>query len=312
MASLSDIGKVYNLSTKEVLCRYLEDFENITRELFDAIAKSYSQKTTKNDSSEVILKIVDQLIEKDGQIKGSITTAQQQLEKHKKINQLKEELAKKDQEILQLLSQLKEAESVLATAIFQAQKKLEVTEQAEKASVSCEELIKFAFRISSGNSVEAPPDWVPGDPRRPYPLDIEMRCGALGQLSQKGVVEGGLAVDSAALPTLDPATTLNLGDELDGNKKTVDSQDSLTVRTDSTSVRNGAIWQGPPTEDNAHLATMPVSAMMSHSTNNGVATLEEPHLATMPVSAMMTNSTNNVEVGYMSTSSESSSSGESS
>jgi len=24
-----------------------------------------------------------------------------------------------------------------------------------------------------------------GDPRRPYPLDIEMRCGALGQLSQK-------------------------------------------------------------------------------------------------------------------------------
>ena len=24
-----------------------------------------------------------------------------------------------------------------------------------------------------------------GDPRRPYPLDIEMRCGALGQISSK-------------------------------------------------------------------------------------------------------------------------------
>lgn len=24
-----------------------------------------------------------------------------------------------------------------------------------------------------------------GDPRRPYPLDIEMRCGALGEMSQK-------------------------------------------------------------------------------------------------------------------------------
>jgi len=172
----------------------------------------------------------------------------------------------------------------LATAIFQAQKKLQVTEQAEKASVSCEELIKFAFRISSGNSVEAPPDWLPGDPRRPYPLDIEMRCGALGQLSQKGVVEAGLLVDPVVTPSLDSASSLNLPeDELDSNKKSVDSQDSLSVRTDSSSSRNGAIWQGPPTEDIAHLATMPVSAMMSHSTNNGVTALEEPHLATMPV-----------------------------
>lgn len=311
MASLSDIGKIYNLSTKEVLCRYLEDFENITKELFDAIGKAYSQKVLKNDMSDSIMKLVDQLIDKDAQIKGSIITAQKQLEKHKKINQLKEELAKKDQEILQLLSQLKEAESILATAIFQAQKKLEVTEQAKNASVSCEELIKFAFRISSGNSVEAPPDWVPGDPRRPYPLDIEMRCGALGQLSQKGVLESGLVTESVALGSLDTSTSLNMDEDIDG-KKSVESQDSLSVRTDSSSSRNGGIWQGPPTEDNAHLATMPVSAMMSHSTNNGVSALEEPHLAAMPVSAMMSHPTNNIEVGYMSTSSESSSSGESS
>ena len=26
---------------------------------------------------------------------------------------------------------------------------------------------------------------ISGDPRRPYPLDIEMRCGALGQISSK-------------------------------------------------------------------------------------------------------------------------------
>ena len=28
-----------------------------------------------------------------------------------------------------------------------------------------------------------------GDPRRPYPLDIEMRCGALGQISSKNSEE---------------------------------------------------------------------------------------------------------------------------
>ena len=31
-----------------------------------------------------------------------------------------------------------------------------------KAAVSSEDLIKFAFRISSSNAVEAPPDWQPG------------------------------------------------------------------------------------------------------------------------------------------------------
>jgi len=315
MASLSDIGKVYNLSTKEVLCRQLEDFENITKELFEGISKSYSQKIMKPDTCDSIIKFVDQLIDKDKEIKVSMKTAHEQLSKHKKINQLKEELAKKDQEILQLLSQLKEAESVLATAIFQAKKKLEVTEQAKSASVSCEELIKFAFRISSGNSVEAPADWIPGDPRRPYPLDIEMRCGALGQLSHKGVLDskvggGGEAVNNVGnnVDALDANTAMVLDDDLD-IKKPVESQDSL-VRTDSISSRNGGIWQGPPAEDIAHLATMPVSAMMSLSTN-GVSSLEEPHLATMPVSAMSHPSNNNIEVGYMSTSSESSSSGES-
>ena len=29
--------------------------------------------------------------------------------------------------------------------------------------MSCEDLIRFAFRISSGNSVEAPLDWLPGE-----------------------------------------------------------------------------------------------------------------------------------------------------
>jgi len=335
MASLSDIGKIYYLSTKEVLCHHLEDFENTTKELFDTLAKTYSQKVVKPDMNDAIMKLVEQLTQKNKDIKDNIQIALQQVEKHKKISELKDELAKKDQEILLLLGQLKEAESILATALFQARKKLEVTEQARQSSVSCEELIKFAFRISSGNSVEAPPDWQPGvgDPRRPYPLDIEMRCGALGQLSIKGIVEPA-PVSTTAPPLVEPlvntpptTTTvpavgavppLNLLNDtatlMDVDKK---ADDPLTVHAESTTTSttrsNGGLWQGPPVEDMAHLATMPVSAMMSHSTNNGVASsLEEPHLTTMPVAALTTHPTNHIEVGYMSTSSESSSSGESS
>lgn len=310
MASLSDIGKIYHLSTKDVLTRHLEDFENITKELFDNIARAYSQKVMKPDTDEIIMKSVDLLIEKNKDIKENIKVALEQVEKYKKINQLKEELAKKDQEILQLLSQLKEGESILATALFQARKKLEVTEQAKKSSVSCEELINFAFRISSGNSVEAPPDWVPGDPRRPYPLDIEMRCGALGQLSMKGAVDLGSSVEAVpGAGSLDQGVNLNMDDVID-TKKTLQGQDSLAVRTESS--RNGAIWQGPPVEDIAHLATMPVSAMMSQPpTNNGVTPLDDPHLSALPVSSIIGPSSNNIEVGYMSTSSESSSSGDS-
>ena len=60
-----------------------------------------------------------------------------------------------------------------------------------------------------------------GDPRRPYPLDIEMRCGALGQLSQKGP---GLVVAAVVPGSLTAATPLVDDDNMDNNKKSVDNQ----------------------------------------------------------------------------------------
>ncbi|XP_026683717.1 mediator of RNA polymerase II transcription subunit 4 [Diaphorina citri] len=70
-----------------------------------------------------------------------------------------------------------------ATAIFQAKQKLQSINKANKRPVSSEELIKYAHRISSSNAVCAPLTWQPGDPRRPYPTDIEMRVGFLGRLN---------------------------------------------------------------------------------------------------------------------------------
>lgn len=99
------------------------------------------------------------------------------------MNAVKAEVDRQDQEINHLQAQLKEAEQILATAIFQAKQKLQSIARANKRPVPSEELIKFAHRISASNAICAPLTWQQGDPRRPYPTDIEMRLGFLGRLS---------------------------------------------------------------------------------------------------------------------------------
>ncbi|XP_057301724.1 uncharacterized protein LOC130636120 isoform X2 [Hydractinia symbiolongicarpus] len=218
----------------------------------------YTQKNGLINLTEPITKLVDQLIGRDKQIKMILNTALQQLEKYKRIKQIKDDIEKKDHDILLLQSQLKEAETVLATALFQADKKLEATEQAKEASVSCEELIKFAFRISSGNSVEAPPDWLPGDPRRPYPLDIEMRCGALGQMSQKIPPSNGKS-NFISNP-------IDMTDDFK-SESLLERQDSLPSRNESTTSRNSGIWQAPSEDVRLSLSLNDCCRESSMSTN---------------------------------------------
>ena len=84
-----------------------------------------------------------------------------------------------------------EAETLLSTAIFQAKQKLDSIERAKENPVASEELIKYAHRISASNAVCAPLTWQQGDPRRPYPTDIEMRLGFLGRPETMQLTSGG-------------------------------------------------------------------------------------------------------------------------
>jgi mediator of RNA polymerase II transcription subunit 4 len=61
----------------------------------------------------------------------------------------------------------------------QAKQKLESISKAQP--VNSEELIKYSHKISASNAVAAPLNWQQGDPRRPYPTDIEMRGGFLAR-----------------------------------------------------------------------------------------------------------------------------------
>ncbi|XP_046429701.1 mediator of RNA polymerase II transcription subunit 4 isoform X2 [Neodiprion virginianus] len=168
-----------NRSTREVLLSLVDDMELIAKEL---IENTIAQKHLKLSSSEHA-QLTELLVAKDNELKSTLKLASEQATINQKMDSLKEEVERQDQDIQQLQRQLKEAEQILATAIYQAKQKLQSISRANKRPVPSEELIKFAHRISASNAVCAPLTWQQGDPRRPYPTDIEMRLGVLGRLS---------------------------------------------------------------------------------------------------------------------------------
>ncbi|XP_011498577.1 PREDICTED: mediator of RNA polymerase II transcription subunit 4 [Ceratosolen solmsi marchali] len=168
-----------NRSTCEVLLSVVDDIEIIAKELIENII---AQKHLKLSTAEHT-HLIELLISKDNELKTILIKADEQAKINLRMEALKDEVDRQDQDIQQLQRQLKEAEQILATAIYQAKQKLQSIARANKRPVSSEELIKFAHRISASNAICAPLTWQQGDPRRPYPTDIEMRLGCLGRLS---------------------------------------------------------------------------------------------------------------------------------
>ena len=165
-------------STKHKLLSLIEDVEIVSKELFELLATPRQHRPEGIELGQ----LVELLTLKDEEIQETLKIAKEQAELQKKMDELKHEVDRRDQEIKILQKNLKEAESSLSTAIYQAKQKLGSINQARKKMISSEELIKYAHRISSSNAVAAPPTWVPGDTRRPYPTDIEMRMGFLGRM----------------------------------------------------------------------------------------------------------------------------------
>merc|ERR1719495_2151891 len=123
--------------------------------------------------------ITELLVSKDKDLKEALKLAAEQGEVEKDIDHVRAEVESQDQHIKALQTQLKEAESLLASTIYQAKQKLENINRA--TPVLSEDLIKYSHKISASNAVCAPLNWQQGDPRRPYPTDIEMRGGFLAR-----------------------------------------------------------------------------------------------------------------------------------
>ncbi|XP_023021666.1 mediator complex subunit 4 [Leptinotarsa decemlineata] len=166
------------ISTKEKLLYIIDDMELISKEI---IENAIAPKSSKLSGPEYA-QLTDLLVAKDQELKETLQLAAEQAHINKKLDILKAEVERQDQDINHLQKQLKEAEQILSTAIYQANQKLQSIARANRKPVSSEELIKFAHRISASNAICAPLTWQQGDPRRPYPTDIEMRLGLLGRL----------------------------------------------------------------------------------------------------------------------------------
>ncbi|XP_060526712.1 mediator of RNA polymerase II transcription subunit 4 [Cylas formicarius] len=167
------------LSTKEKLLYIIDDMELIAKEIIENAIAPKSNKLSGPEYAQ----LTELLVAKDNELKETLKLAKEQGQINKKMDILKAEVERQDQDINHLQKQLKEAEQILSTAIYQANQKLQSISRAKKRPVSSEELIKFAHRISASNAICAPLTWQQGDPRRPYPTDIEMRLGLLGRLS---------------------------------------------------------------------------------------------------------------------------------
>ncbi|KAI8772274.1 mediator of RNA polymerase II transcription subunit 4 [Biomphalaria glabrata] len=172
-------------STRQKLHSILDDMELISKELIEQLAIPKSQRKAEAPDMPDATDLMDVLIEKDGELKDLLKTAEEQEKVEKVIDGLRQEVNKRDGEIRQLQRVLKEAETIMATAVYQAKQKLAAIRQAQQNKVPSEDLIKYAHRISASNAVSAPPTWGPGDPRRPYPTDLEMRhsCLSMGPYS---------------------------------------------------------------------------------------------------------------------------------
>ncbi|CAE1233747.1 MED4 [Acanthosepion pharaonis] len=182
------------ISTKQKLLTLIDDIEIVSKELFDVMSTPKNQQ--KQDTPDPGL-LMELLVQKDKEIKESLKLAEEQMEIQKITDDLKLEVDKRDTDIKNFQKNLKEAETILATAIYQAKQKLNSIAQANKKTISSEELIKFAHRISASNAISAPVTWAPGDPRRPYPTDFEMRHGFLDHM--QNAQSGSMSWQSSSL-----------------------------------------------------------------------------------------------------------------
>lgn len=158
----------------------IDDTELISKELLE---NSIAPKQQRLSASE-LAQLVELLILKDAELKDTIKLANDQARIAGIMETVQAEVDKHDQMILQLEKQLHDAHHTLSVALYQARQKMQSIVRANKRPVNSEELIKYAHRISSTYSVTAPDTWQQGDPRRPYPIDLEMRAGFLGQNGQ--------------------------------------------------------------------------------------------------------------------------------
>jgi mediator of RNA polymerase II transcription subunit 4 len=128
-----------------------------------------------------MLQITKLIVQKQNELNNFLNLASRQQILYQKINKLKGELIDSDSNIKKLLIYLKEAEQILSSAVYQSKLKLNMIKKAKPLPADL--IVCYAHKISSDYGVCCPENWVPENPKRPYPTDADMRRGWLSQIS---------------------------------------------------------------------------------------------------------------------------------
>ena len=135
-----------------------------------------------NDTNTELNELTKLLIQKQAELDKFIEIAMEQQIVHDKINKVKAALSTIESQIKYLITCLKEAEQILSSAVYQSKIKLDMINKAKP--LPSEEIINYAYKISSENAVCCPENWVPDNPKRPYPTDADMRRGWLARIDR--------------------------------------------------------------------------------------------------------------------------------
>lgn len=194
----ADNGDELAIGTKARLLSAMDDIEVISRQLLEVISNKIqnNQARTENTTQqqqENTKEVMDAgqltklLVAKEKNVKELAVIAREQYKLKTDIDNVKRKLEAADERITCMHDNFKNAEILQATTIYHAKELLKKMERAQAKPVGSEDLVKYAHKISASCSTVAPLNWSPGDPRRPYPQDIEMKLGWLGQCSNMRV-----------------------------------------------------------------------------------------------------------------------------
>jgi len=180
------------VGTRAQLHQVLDDVDLITRQLISVLSHNGNhQSGDSNLRSKVAenkkVMDVDQLARllalKQADIQDLVEVAGQQKQLKEDISCIKDSISSADKRIASMQKTFNEAERLQATSIYYAKELIKQIDKAQMQPVGSEELVKYAHKISSSCSTVAPISWSYGDPRRPYPQDVEMKMGWLGQIN---------------------------------------------------------------------------------------------------------------------------------
>ncbi|TGZ70459.1 hypothetical protein CRM22_003184 [Opisthorchis felineus] len=257
------------ISTKQKLLSHLESTDAVLRDILSVL--------TKRQSSLNLESLVELLLEKDQQLKLTLTEVEAQNELQKKIDVLRSDCIKSDKQINACQLQLKKAEVLLSTALYYSRQKLDTMVKAVKNPVDVDELVRFSHRISATHGVSAPDNWVQGDPRRPYPNREEIRRGYLGHLDDNGHFRpslwDALSETAAAAATIASTTTPAVG--LSGTPC------AATGNTPSASTIN------PPAHSN--IPMIPGTSITSHVSGSPTMILPGVNMVSSPLTLSQSN-----------------------